>query len=239
MISPETVKKLYTQEAPVYDTRRFGSKAGEYRFKVERLTILKHLKHSKILELGAGTARYGIFFAKLGFDYTGIDITPAMLDMGKEKAKNEHLILKLLEMDAHDLSFGDATFDNVFCDRAFKFFQNPVKVLKEAHRVLKPDGRVILNVETPKMTREYWTKHLPLVDSHEIDERIKLYFKEEISNMLKTVGFCEITTEHMFLFPHLLIQLVPSRLLNLLVKVEINAKRGLLGSKILVVGCKL
>lgn len=36
MISPQAIKKAYTRGAESYDAMRFKSKAGEYRFKVER-----------------------------------------------------------------------------------------------------------------------------------------------------------------------------------------------------------
>lgn len=251
----DKIRNAYTEEAEFYDKVRFESKAGKYRFKVERLKILKNLRCSKILELGAGTARYGIFFAKLGFDYTGIDITPKMLEVAKEKAKKEGLYLKLLVMDAHELGFKNNTFDSVFCDRTFKFFHKPVKVLKEAYRVLKPRGKMIVNAETPKMEAKYWARHSPIAG---IIEKVstyaksgyfpskvytptrgeKFYFKEELSDMFKVAGFDGVGTEQSVQFPLFLLPLIPSWLLDQLLALEVKSKRGVLGSKILAVGEK-
>ncbi len=249
----DEIRDAYTKEAEIYDKGRFESKAGEYRFKVERLKILKHLRRSKILELGAGTARYGIFFAKLGFDYTGIDITPKMLEVAKEKAKKERLHLNLLEMDAHELGFKDNTFDSVFCDRTFKFFHEPIKALKEAHRVLKPKGRMIVNAETPKMDARYWAKP-PIAGIIEkvsayaksgyfpsrlyTQGREKFYFKEELLAMFKMAGFDGVGTEQSAQLPLFLLPLIPSWLLGQLLALEVKSKRGMLGSKIMVVGEK-
>ncbi len=251
----DEIRSAYTKEAETYDKVRFGSKAGRHRFKAERLKILHHLKGSKILELGAGTARYGIFFAKLGFDYTGIDITPKMLEVAKEKAKKEGLHLKLLEMDAHELGFKDNTFNSVFCDRTIKFFQEPVKALKEAYRVLKPKGRMIVNAETPKMEATYWANYPPIAHMLEkmglyakighfpskLNEPMgiaRYYFKEEIADMFKATGFDVIATEHTAHLPLFLLPLIPSWLLDRLLVFEVRLKRGVLGSKILVVGEK-
>jgi ubiquinone/menaquinone biosynthesis C-methylase UbiE len=145
--SSKKVIDVYTKEAKIYDKARFTSKAGRYRLQVEEMKLKRYLKPPKVLELGCGTAIYGIFLAELGFDYTGIDITPAMLRFAEEKAKSQNLNIKLLKMDAHELNFKDCTFDSVFCDRVFKFFQDPIKVLRESFRVLKPKGRLVVNAE--------------------------------------------------------------------------------------------
>lgn len=251
----DEIRDAYTKAAEIYDKIRFESKAGGYRFKVERLKILKHLRRSKILELGAGTARYGIFFAKLGFDYTGIDITPAMLEVAKEKAKKEGLHLNLLEMDAHELGFKNNTFDSVFCDRTFKFFHEPIKVLEEAYRVLKPNGKMIVNAETPKMDARYWAKCSPIAG---IIEKVstyakigcfpsklytstrgeKFYFKEELFGMFKLAGFDGVDAEQSAQLPLFLLPLIPSWLLGQLLTLEVKSKRGVLGSKVMVVGEK-
>lgn len=256
-LPPQAIKKGYTRDAESYDAVRFKSKTGKYRFKVERLKILKHLRRSKILELGAGTARYGIFFAKLGFDYTGIDITPKMLEVAQKKARKEGLHLNLLEMDANELAFKDSTFDSVFCDRTVKFFQEPVKVLKEAYRVLKPKGRMIVDAETPKMTLKCWTKKLPITNiidkmsryaetGHFVssesflprDHGVNFYYKEELCDIFKAAGFRIIDVEQLFHVPAFILPLIPSCLLGQLLALEVKSKRGLLGSKILAVGEK-
>lgn len=259
------IRKAYTKEAGTYDKVRFESKGGKYRFKVERLKLLNHLKGPKILELGAGTGRYGLFFAKLGFEYTGIDITPKMLEVAKEKAEDEGVNIKLLEMDAHKLGFKKCTFDSVFCDRTFKFFQDPIKVLEEAYRVLKPNGKMIVNAETPKMFTTHWTKnpliiHIveglsrhaktghsskcpPSVDkiSEEVytEGKMKFYTKEKIIDMFKKAKFKKTDVEELFYFPAFMLQFVPSHLLDQLLTFEVKSKRGVLGSKAIVVGEKI
>ncbi len=48
--------------------------------------------------------------------------------------------------DAHHLPFADNTFDSVVCETMLEHVQEPRAVLAEAHRVLKPDGRIYLMV---------------------------------------------------------------------------------------------
>ncbi len=47
-------------------------------------------------------------------------------------------------MDAHRMSFADATFDCVVAQFVITLVANPEQVLSECHRVVKPGGRIIL-----------------------------------------------------------------------------------------------
>jgi SAM-dependent methyltransferase len=47
-------------------------------------------------------------------------------------------------MDAHHMSFADATFDCVVAQFVITLVANPEQVLSECHRVVKPGGRIIL-----------------------------------------------------------------------------------------------
>jgi SAM-dependent methyltransferase len=47
-------------------------------------------------------------------------------------------------MDAHQMTFEDATFDCVVAQFVITLVANPEQVLSECHRVVKPGGRIIL-----------------------------------------------------------------------------------------------
>lgn len=236
--------KAYTQDAEFYDSERFESKVGRFYYELEKSRILKWLKGSKVLELGCGTGRYAIPFTRLGFDYIGIDITPAMLEVARKKAKKEHLNLKLLKMDAHNLKFEKNTFDSVFCDRTFKFLQ-PIKVLREVYRVLKPNGIIIIDTEAKLLI----ANKLPFIDTinfiitskshtgHLGSTPEKRYSKEEIKAMFKLAKFRILEIESIVALPMLVTWLTPTPLLRYLSKIE-DCLEKIRGAKILVVGQK-
>jgi SAM-dependent methyltransferase len=68
-----------------------------------------------------------------------------MLDTAKRNENN--VGIKFEYFDGHKLPFPDARFDRVICQLGLAFFDNPLGGLKEFRRVLKPEGRaaVIVN----------------------------------------------------------------------------------------------
>lgn len=73
------------------------------------------------------------------------DISSTMLDTAKRNENN--VGIKFEYFDGHKLPFPDARFDRVICQLGLAFFDNPLGGLKEFRRVLKPEGRaaVIVN----------------------------------------------------------------------------------------------
>ena len=84
----------------------------------EYLITMKYIKkyltpNSKILEIGAGTGRYSIALADMGYDITSVELVPHNIEILKSKIKAEHKI-KVFEGNACDLSFiEDNTYDIV------------------------------------------------------------------------------------------------------------------------------
>ena len=110
----------------------------------ELLVILRdRLNQLDMLDLGVGAGRTSYTFAALVRTYIGIDYAPAMVEMCRSRF-GESDRQKFLCLDAADLSkLDDKKFDLVL----FSFngidcveLEQRHKILKEVHRLLKPDG---------------------------------------------------------------------------------------------------
>jgi len=103
---------------------------------------------ARILDLAAGTADLSIGAARRfpSARVTGLDLTPAMLEIGRAKVERAGLAdrVKLVEGDALSLGFPDASFDAVTCAFGFRNFPDVARSLAEAARVLRPGGRLLV-----------------------------------------------------------------------------------------------
>lgn len=101
-----------------------------------------------ILDVGSGTGRYGVMFAKdfPGVQVTVTDILEEALDVGRALAAELGVTnVTFAKEDALRMSFPDGSFDVVFCDVVLQHIPNNQNVLKEMLRVLKPGGTLIVS----------------------------------------------------------------------------------------------
>lgn len=127
-----------------------------------------------ILDLATGTADLAIALAKSNpqAHIVGMDISEKMLEIGKEKVKQQGLEsqIELQLGDATSLPFGDNSFDAVTVGFGVRNFENREQGLSEIHRVLKPNGHaVILELSMPEtfpmkqLYRLYFKHFLPKI----------------------------------------------------------------------------
>ncbi len=133
------LKHSYTILAPVYDTlvARFLDSARQ-----TSLLRLNDVADKSILINGIGS---GLDIPYLPpADYTGSDITPAMLKLAEEKVKKYNRPVNLLCADSQTLPFSDNSFDIIIMHLIIAVVPKPELALQEACRVLKPGGRILI-----------------------------------------------------------------------------------------------
>ena len=125
------------------EDERFNRKSQSFEFKTTMLYIQKYLKKgSKILEIGAGTGRYSIALAKMGYDVTAVELVESNLKVLSENAKGIEN-LKSYQGDVLELQFEDNTFDMVLCLGPMYHLYNQkdkTRAISESLRVCKPRG---------------------------------------------------------------------------------------------------
>jgi len=100
-------------------------------------------KRGSVLDVACGkgeTSRYLAGYYREA-DITGINISERQLERARELVPGG----RFLEMDAASLDFADASFDAVTCVEAAFHFNTRQSFLREAYRVLKPGGYLVLS----------------------------------------------------------------------------------------------
>lgn len=115
-----------------------------------------------VLEIGAGPGRFTIELAKLGARVTVSDISPAQLDLNREKvaaAGAEGAVVERAVLDVVDLGrYGDGTFDATVCyGGALSYvIEQADRALDEMLRVTRAGGHVLLTaMSLVGSTRQY------------------------------------------------------------------------------------
>jgi len=122
--------KNYEKYDAWYDKHKFA-------FLSELKAIKKVLpRNGKGLEIGVGTGR---FAEALGIA-DGIDPSPSMLALAQKRG------IKVCSGFGEDMPFAAGTFDHVAMIITLCFVSDPLKVLNEAARVLKKDGKIIIGI---------------------------------------------------------------------------------------------
>jgi len=140
-LETSVVESAYARWAPVYDAI-----CGPVMVRGRRAAATAaRAIGGRILEVGVGT---GLSFDDYdaSTEITGIDLSAPMLEKARAKmASGRYPHVRAVHlMDAHEMTFADATFDCVVAQFVITLVANPEQVLSECHRVVKPGGRIIL-----------------------------------------------------------------------------------------------
>ena len=104
------------------------------------------VKPCKTIDLGCGAGNYAIYLAGIGFDVTGIDISPAAIKIAKENAKKKGVKSNFLVADVlGDFDEVKETFDFAYDWELLHhiFPEDRKKYVKNVHRILNPRGEYV------------------------------------------------------------------------------------------------
>ncbi len=105
-----------------------------------------------VLEIAVGSGRNLPFYPP-SVKLTAIEFSPQMLALARKRADALGREFDLREGDAQDLEFDDRSFDTVIITLALCTIPDDRKAAREAYRVLRPGGRLILleHVRSPAL----------------------------------------------------------------------------------------
>jgi SAM-dependent methyltransferase len=96
----------------------------------------------EVLDVGAGTGNLALLAAAEGASVVASDLTPKLMERGRERAAAEGVEIEWVEADAEELPFEDNRFDCTTSVFAAMFAPRPERVAREPFRVTRPGNTV-------------------------------------------------------------------------------------------------
>ncbi|WP_457557301.1 class I SAM-dependent methyltransferase [Candidatus Harpocratesius sp.] len=164
---------------------------------------LPHNNTARVLDVGAGTGKWAIKLAKMGFHVDCIDISPEMLKIAKEKVKIFDLTSNITFQikDIRDLSYlSDNSYDLVLAlGDVISYCIDDSLAVKELYRVTKHDGWCIASLDSKFIYMLNHIKYnqfkvLKSVEQTGIsyffkNHPVKVYTPQELQNLFQNAGF--------------------------------------------------
>ena len=128
----------YTILAPAYDlVAGFGAQRRR------SIALLAPRAGERVLVDGCGTG-LDLRYLPTDVHVTATDLTPAMVERTRRRAKQLGRTVDARVMDAQALEFADASYDAVVLHLILAVVPDPAAATREAERVLRPGGRAVV-----------------------------------------------------------------------------------------------
>lgn len=144
----QRLRAIYGKDAPRYDRSMACWErvllGGNREWVCARAT-------GDVLEIAIGTG-LNLPHYPAGSRLTGIELSAEMLELARTRAADLGLEIDLRQGDAEALDFPDASFDTVVCTYALCTIPEDRRAVREAARVLRPGGQLVLaeHVRSPR-----------------------------------------------------------------------------------------
>jgi SAM-dependent methyltransferase len=189
--------------AEAYDDKRF-SRGGRFIDRREKRAVvdaLSPIEGSRILEVACGTGRFTAMLAERGADVVGVDVSEAMLEQGRTKARATGVAdaIDFVQADAGRLPFPDEHFEAVLAMRFFHLAPDPAGFMAELRRV--SSDQVFFDTFNRYSTRSIYNWALPMGS--------RLYSEREVREVILDAGLEAARASHDFAVPYGFYRQVP------------------------------
>jgi ubiquinone/menaquinone biosynthesis C-methylase UbiE len=103
-----------------------------------------------LLDVATGSGNVAIPAAATGASVTGLDLTPRLLEVARERAAEAGVEVNFIEGDAEQLPFADSSFDRVTSCFGVMFAPRQQVAADELVRVARPGATIVFTAWTPE-----------------------------------------------------------------------------------------
>lgn len=188
----DKAKKIFGERAATYTVSR-AHKDPEVLARLVELA--QPQKDWLALDVATGTGHTAFAVAPFVKKIIGTDITPQMLDEARKLQKEKKIDNAAFKLaDTHNLPFADEAFNLITCRRSAHHFSDIIAALKELRRVLRRDGRLVID-DRSIPEDDFIDKTMNLLDIYHDESHVRQYRPSEWKRMLVETGFTIETIE--------------------------------------------
>jgi SAM-dependent methyltransferase len=138
----DVIRESFTTQAQAFAANPWVTDEDRIR----RLVSAAHLTgDERVLDIATGPGYIAEAFAGKARDVVGVDLTDAMLAIGRQRTKERGINnVSFRAADSQNLPFENGTFDVVVCRLALHHLLKPLEVLHEMARVCRAGGTVVV-----------------------------------------------------------------------------------------------
>ena len=179
-IQKEKIMKIFSGQAKEYDTSKtsqFVTKCYPYV-----LNTLIPIQFNNILDVGCGTGTLlgELLGKKPQVRSYGLDLSEEMLEVAREKLPK---CTELVHGEAEVLPYDNNKFEMVIMVHSFNYFINPEQAIREAYRVLKPGGTLVIADRMVSGIKKFFVEG-------------NNYTQDEVKRFLQKSGFDTVNLMH-------------------------------------------
>ena len=179
MSSPAYPDQIYTHFASIYD--QMVKHMPNWQEWIS--SVIPHLKGPRVLDISFGT---GYLLTQIAgqVEAFGIELNAVMISYARQ---NLTCPVHLQRADAHHLPYRANTFDSIINTMTFNGYPDSLRALSEIHRVLRPEGRLlIVDVNPPAdgnpvgmaFARRWETRLNPDLDMGSLFKQVGLSYED-------------------------------------------------------------
>lgn len=137
------VARLFDTIADDYDfITRLLSYGRDQRWKRRLIALAAVQPHERVLDLACGTGDLAFAAAESSTHTIGLDVTPRMVHLARDRARTGGVRTQLLVGDMMSLPFASASIDVITTGYGFRNVPVLDEAIRETARVLRPGGRL-------------------------------------------------------------------------------------------------
>lgn len=154
----------------MFPAARLAAAASE----VEQIITLTGCDQGRVLDLACGPGRHSVAFARRGFQVTGVDRSPFLLERAKANATDAGMAVELIEADMRDFRRPQAFDLAISLFTSFGFFRDDAdnqQVLSNVEATLKPGGTFMLDL----LGKEVLARRFSATTSHDLPDGVVVH----------------------------------------------------------------